>query len=79
MTEPTRADQVEHLAERLRDLLDDYWDAGVQVLHHPEPGAACCQGDYLLHPEDGDASGMVVGWMPLVEKWTLMPGRAGAL
>lgn len=77
MTESTRAGQVEHLADRLRALLDDCWDAGVQVLHHPEPHGACCQGDYLLQPREDDGGGRTLAWMPLAEKWALMPpGRA---
>ncbi len=73
MTESTRDAQVEHLAERLRILLDDCWDSGVQVLHHPEPGATCCQGDYLLRPQETDGAERTLAWMPRVERWALMP------
>lgn len=73
MTESTRADQIEHLANRLRALLDDCWDAGVQVLHHFEPGAECCQGDYLLRAREDGGGERALSWMPLVEKWALMP------
>lgn len=60
--------QIYGLAERLRELLNDCWDAGVQVVHDAQMDGHC-QGDYRLHARDEEASGAEVRWYPLAERW----------
>lgn len=70
MSETARDDQIRHLGERLRDLLNDAWDCGVQIIHTREADeVGPCRGDYLLRAREDDTPGLDVRWYPLVEKW----------
>lgn len=60
--------QIQHLAERLRVLLNDCWDAGVQVAHDAQVDGHC-QGDYSLQPHGGGTGAVEVRWYPLIERW----------
>jgi len=71
MGDRTRVDQVRHLAERLRDLLNDAEDSSVSICYADVGGL----NEYQLHPDeldwDNNDEDVIVSYGDNETRWTV--------